>query len=155
MMQMKAVVFFATQLGLACALVPWAQAAEIYKWVDANGRTHYGEKGQAAASAKAVEVKVASPAPQTATSPAMSSNDVQALRQRLQPQSKPAEMNARAPAPEPPRSLSGGRIEESAPAKCNLARDVLSGAVRHGNGAPTDAYDRQVAENDVRVFCKK
>ncbi len=39
-------------------------------------------------------------------------------------------------------------------AKCELARDVTSGAVRHVNGAVTDANDRQIAERDIQTFCR-
>jgi hypothetical protein len=53
-----------------------------------------------------------------------------------------------------PKSLSGGKSDETDASRCNLARDVISGAVRHRNGAPTDKNDREVAENDIRAFCR-
>jgi hypothetical protein len=33
--------------------------AEIYKWIDASGQTHYSEKKEDAGQGKAVELKVA------------------------------------------------------------------------------------------------
>lgn len=38
-----------------------AANAQIYKWVDANGVTHYGERPQGNAKAKLVELRDASP----------------------------------------------------------------------------------------------
>lgn len=52
-----------------------------------------------------------------------------------------------------PRPLSGGKENGTDASRCALARDVLSGAVRHRNGTPTDANDREVAQNDIRAFC--
>ncbi len=38
-----------------------AANAQVYKWVDANGVTHYGERPQGNAKAKPVELRDASP----------------------------------------------------------------------------------------------
>jgi hypothetical protein len=65
----------------------------------------------------------------------------------------PAEKRSGSSTVAKPKSLSGGRSDDSDGSRCNLARDVLSGAVRHTNGAPTDKYDREIAENDVRAYC--
>lgn len=126
-------------------LASTASHAEIYKWVDADGRTHYSERKENAGKAKAVELRLsAQPASErsTSTPSRRPTADAQAARRRA-----PDE-------PPRPRSLSGGRSDDTDASRCNLARDVLSGAVRHGNGEPTDAYDRQIAENDVRLFCR-
>lgn len=140
---------------LALLLASSASHAEIYKWVDANGKTHYSERKGDAGRAKAVELKVTpqSAPTQAASSPAEYWNDQERLlRQRQirkQNETAPgASTNARA------KSLSGGREDGTDTSRCNLARDVLSGAVRHPNGAPTDKYYREIAENDVRTFCR-
>lgn len=62
----------------ACALCVWlAQpaAAQIYKWVDANGVTHYGERPQTGGKSKEVELRGNAPAqPGSATPPAAGSD---------------------------------------------------------------------------------
>ena len=42
---------------------------------------------------------------------------------------------------------------ETNASRCLLARNVISGAVRHSNNAPTDSYDREVANRDIRNNC--
>lgn len=137
-----------------CQLFAWAglllaapaSHAEIYKWVDAQGRTHYSEGKEHAGKAKAVELRLSSqPASEKSTTPAPPAYSDSRRSSRRGSSDEP---------PPRPRSLSGGRSDDTDASRCNLARDVLSGAVRHGNGAPTDAYDRQIAENDVRLFCR-
>jgi len=43
-------------------LGPQAAARDVYKWVDANGKVHYGDRPEAAA-AKKLEVRAAEPTP--------------------------------------------------------------------------------------------
>ena len=40
----------------ACLFIPFAAGAEVYKWVDEDGRTHYGEKPEAADASK-IEIR--------------------------------------------------------------------------------------------------
>ncbi len=142
------------RLSLVWAAALSAQGAEIYKWVDQDGRTHYSQKKDGGTGATAVEVKVTSAAPAAAPAPSTPTAEVKAFREQLEAQKKRASLNAAVP-PEPPRSLSGGKTEETPTGKCNLARDILSGAaVRRNVHKPIDAYDRQIAESDVRLFCK-
>jgi hypothetical protein len=127
--------------------------AEIYKWVDANGRTHYSEKKEDA-KAKALELKVKSEpvsASATGTPTEYWQDQERKFRQRQAQQAKERANGSAVDAR--PKSLSGGRSDETSASRCNLARDVISGAVRHPNGAPTDEYDRKVAENDIRTYC--
>lgn len=135
---------------------PSTSSAEIYKWVDEHGRTHYSENMGEAAKGKVTELKIKAPPPSAssanssvpyAKNPGRPHNPYQAQgpkREQFQP-----------PAFERQKSLSGGRLDESDQGKCNLARDILSGAVKHGNGAPIDANDRAIAESDVSSYCKK
>jgi uncharacterized protein DUF4124 len=136
---------------LMCMLVASSSRAQIYKWVDANGKTHYSEKKEDAGNAKTEELKLKS----QPTSPQNASRSEQYWReQERQFQERQAARRAfRRPVAKGPRSLSGGKENGTDASRCALARDVLSGAVKHKNGAPTDSYDRQVAENDVRTFC--
>lgn len=153
-MKISAAGLFTVLVVLSAFAASAAAAAEVYKWTDKDGKVHYSERRPAAAGGKAVDIKLTSPPPQTvspATMNASSSPETAAPGAAV----KRREEVGQGPSNSQPKSLSGGRIDETKESKCNLARDVLSGAVRHGNGAPTDAHDRQVAENDIRIFCSK
>ena len=125
-----------------------AQAQQVYKWVDANGRVQYSERKPTDAATRSTEIK---PPPPPQPAPA------RVPVYRAQPE---ASMKPSTPAPALPQerstppSLSAGLNRETDAYRCALARDVLSGAVQHANGAPTDNHDRQVAQNDLRLFCK-
>lgn len=134
----------------AWALPGWAQ---VYKWVDEQGRTHYGQSKAQAGGASATELRVPR-APTTSTSAPASKTPVPEAHQRA---FAPPDTPTKAPlasAPRPAPSLSGGREDGSDASRCALAQDVLSGAVRHGNGKPTDQHDIDVANSDVRLFCR-
>lgn len=146
-------------IGLALLLAASASQAEIYKWVDANGRTHYTQNKEEAERAKAAEVKINTHTP--------SPEEVKASRdywEEKQMQLKAREdrrdqeqrirnaQNSQRPAAAP-RSLSNGRDDGSDASKCNLARDILSGSVRLRSGEQIGDYERQTAENDIRRFC--
>lgn len=143
------------RICLALLIAPSIGHAEIYKWVDANGKVHYSKSKEEAGNAEAVELKIPSqPATRATDTPPSQSwqSQERLLRQRQEQKQKES-----SPAPQSdtkPRSLSGGREDGTDASRCALARDVLSGAVRHPNGRPTDDYDRQVAENDIRSFCR-
>jgi hypothetical protein len=136
-------------LGAALLASPAAHA-QIYKWVDDKGVTHYStDKTAASRAASARQIKVsasgARPAP-TAAGPQAPAP--------LPPMPAPAATPPQPAAQPARRSLSGGREHGTDASRCALARDVLSGAVRHRNGAPTDAHDIEVAQSDVRLFCR-
>jgi hypothetical protein len=141
--------------SLSLGLIATASHAEIYKWVDANGRTHFSERKDDAGKAQAVDVKAApQPAATSAntSSPEYWQEQERQFRQRqIQNQS---EKQQETTATKPPKSLSGGREDGTDASRCNLAKDILSGAVKHSSGKPIDQYDREVAENDVRRYCK-
>jgi len=140
---------------LSLLLISQPAYAAIYKWVDAAGRTHYSEKQADAGQAKVIELRVAPP-PASAPSSHSFTQDWQDREKQFQQRQlekekgRTAKPDRKATPKSPPLA---GSTDDSDATKCNLARDVLSGAVRHGNGAPTDAYDRQVAEGDVANFC--
>ena len=47
----------------------------------------------------------------------------------------------------------GGEPETDA-TRCALARAVAEGTVRHVNDLPIDQHDRDVANNDIRSYCR-
>ena len=129
--------------------------AEIYKWTDANGQTHYSEKKADADKAKALQLKVKSgPISTQATDPLMQNLHEQERQFKTRQEQNLNGNSSRPPVEAGPKSLSDGRVDETSDAsRCNLARDIISGAVTHRNGAQTDDNDLDVAKNDIRTFC--
>jgi hypothetical protein len=156
----RAHLFFA---AITLAISSLSQA-QIYKWVDANGRTHYSESqpttGAGANNVKSLRID-ASPV-------AVPSNNTVAANkfnpQALLVQAKATEGQAAAPAPITQRPLltNPPNTVESNATLCARARDLLprikAGTVKHHlwNGAITkvDDNDRVTAENDIANFCR-
>ena len=55
-------------------LVPGLVSAQVYKWVDANGVTHYGEQPPAASKSREVKLRDANPRADNAPQPAAASS---------------------------------------------------------------------------------
>lgn len=124
--------------------------AQVYKWVDENGRTHYGErKPDSAIPASKVTIK-SSPA----TAPASTSSTSGRKEDWLRTPSPTAKPPAKTVEPAQ-RSRSGGREDGTDESRCALARDILDGLLEHGNGKPLDKHDIDTARNDIKLFCKK
>ncbi|CAN5188129.1 hypothetical protein BH11PSE11_BH11PSE11_19800 [soil metagenome] len=140
---------FVLMLLLASA----SSQAEIYKWVDANGQTHYSERKEDAGKGKVQEIKVSAD-PTSGTGSAAQSWKEKDIEFRQRHAKSQHERHALPPVDTTPTPLSNGRSDETNASRCNLAKDVLSGAVRHSNGKPTDKNDRDIAENDIRLFCR-
>jgi len=127
--------------------------AEIFKWVDANGHTHYSENKEDAGESKIINVKVAAPPASASTQPQKSSTeqvkDIIDKLNNMQKSRPPVFMknNIR------PLTLPHEAPESRDTSDCRLARNVISGAVKHKNGAPTDQNDINTAKNDIRSFC--
>lgn len=140
----------------ATAVPPSVSFGEIYKWVDANGRTHYSERKDEAGRARKVVTEAAPPSDNTAATVPSSEywqDQERQFRQR-QIQKGIDAKGADTTSTKKTKSLSGGREDGTDASKCNLARDIVSGAVKHWNGKPTDKYDIEIAENDIRMFCR-
>jgi len=132
-------------------VVPCGVYAQIYKWTDKNGQVHYAQTPPPGQTAGAVDLgesqlgQALLSRPVEPPAPAASGPDPTA----------PAAAPKKKVPPQPPKSLSGGKSDESDEARCNFARDILSGAVKRvGRQGPVDDNDRAVAENDVRMFCR-
>ena len=124
--------------------------ADIYKWVDADGKTHYSERKDDAGKSKVEEVKIKSSPEATASRPGLQEQDTEFRQRQIKRQQE--EANANKPAPVKPRQLYSDKPETDA-SRCEMARDILSGKLVHGNGAKTDANDRMIAERDKSRFC--
>jgi hypothetical protein len=126
--------------------------AEIYKWVDASGKTHYTENKDEAGKGKAEQVKIQAQ-PSALKAPASRSwqDQEQESKQRLA-QQQLAQPSRSAP-PSQNQTESYGRPNSDA-GKCNLARDVISGRAVRDNFTKTDANDRAIAASDIALFCK-
>ena len=138
--------------GVWALLFASCSQAQIYKWVDANGRTHYSADKSDAGKARAEEVNIES-RPGASKDPGSSSQYWQEQENKFRQRQISREREERPAMTPKPRSLSGGKEDGSDASRCALARDVLNGTVRHRNGAPLDKYDRDVAEANVRQFC--
>lgn len=141
-----AAVYSSLVAALITPIVPVAHA-EVYKWVDEKGQTHYGERKPGTAPAAKVKIQPSAAFP--AAPPAQGEKTENWLR----PQ-KPNAKTAAPPAEPVKRSRTGGRDDGTDASRCALARDVLDGNLQHANGSPIDQHDIDVAKNDVKLFCK-
>ncbi len=146
----------AASIIAAVLLVHGAAHADLYKWVDANGKIHYSDSKEAAGTAKVGALRHA-PAPAAAASASASSVPGWKEREREYRWRQQQAARETPPAQARPKKLSesydGNQIDTDK-AKCELARDVTSGAAVHTNGAKTDANDRQIAARDIQTFCR-
>lgn len=135
---------------LLCAASSGA-VAQIYKWTDASGQVQYSNLPPPGQTAGAVDWH---PAQLGEAAPAKAPETPASTGNRPAPPKSAAQASKKIP-PQAPRSLSGGKSDESDEARCNFARDILSGAVqRVGRRGPIDDDDRAVARNDVQMFCR-
>jgi hypothetical protein len=142
-------------LLLAFCLVQSAHAQQIYKWVDAQGRTHYSENKDDAAGAKKVDevtVKLPPQDPRAARAAATPT-----ARPDSKPESQAAKKTA-APVPPTTDPKPGWEYSDKNPetneSRCALARAILDGSAKRTSGRPTDQNDRNIAQNDVKAFCR-
>jgi hypothetical protein len=140
---------------IAALVLSWlapACQAQLYKWVDANGQTHYSDRKEEAGKARVDEMKVAIPS-NALQKPVRVPGQQQfeaAIRRRQIEQGKQAA--AAAHPLKPSRSYYTNEPETDA-SRCTLAQDITSGRARHRFGAPTDANDRAIANQDIKRFC--
>jgi len=140
---------FAFALGLLCALLAADGQAQVYKWVDAAGKVHYGDRPPDTGSAKFEQIKTPAPAASGRT-PTWQEREAEYKRRKAQPKPwTPPQFRSTSPS----KSYYGNGVETDS-SRCTLARDVLSGAARHSNGKPTDQNDRDIAQRDVGSFCR-
>ncbi|OWQ93835.1 hypothetical protein CDN99_05210 [Roseateles aquatilis] len=140
-----------TAIATALLLSPLTavRAQQVYKWVDAEGRVHYSERKPVDPAVKPAEIKPPPPPPPQPV-PAPKPPTTTQVRPHA-----PVDPGFHHPTGKKvPESLSAGLNPETDAYRCALAKDVLSGAVVHGNRKPTDDYDRATAHGDIKLFCK-
>src|SRR6185312_9200311 len=120
-------------------LLPFTCEAQIYKWVDDAGRTHYSEKKEDAGKAKAQEVRINSQSEtaQPSGQPAQSWQEKEKEFEQHRQQKQIEEASKLHVASAQNRSSKESYRDETDTAKCRLARDILSGSAKHTSGAET------------------
>lgn len=142
-------VLFATCLSLVFAV---SAHAEIYKWVDANGKTHYSEKKDDAGRAKVEEVKVTAGEGKPSAAPSWQEQEIEFRKRQMEKQAK----QAKEPVAKPkgPSPFVPGNQPETNESRCAMAKGILNGDLVHGNRAKTDANDKAIAQRDVSTYCR-
>jgi hypothetical protein len=135
-----------------CALAPLGHA-QVYKWTDTGGKVHYTDNRDEADRANARALEVPAAAPVSAAPKSLPSWQQQEAafqrRQRLAAQ-RPVRIPSVRVAKVREWHTAGPETDGS---RCNLARNIKDGLVRHSNGAKIDTNDRQVAAQDIASFC--
>jgi hypothetical protein len=144
-------------LLLALCLVTPVHAQQVYKWVDAQGRTHYSQNKDDAANAKAKVDEMTIKLPPQEAPPPTRVRPV-APDKASQPAAKPRNTATRpgdqAPAEKPGWEYSDKRPETNE-SRCALARAIVEGRAERSNSQyKTDQHDRDVAQNDIKAFCR-
>jgi len=126
--------------------------ADIFKWVDGNGRTHYSDTPLRVGNSNVEKLKISSPNISTGhTAEPIKFLNTKNLTHKSLKRTKQVKHNTNL------YNLSkvnwGGDGPETDKKQCALARDILSGAAKHSNGVVTDAYDIKVAQRDLSKFC--
>jgi hypothetical protein len=141
---------------LALLLSCTAAHAEIYKWVDEQGRTHYSQNKADAEHAKGTQINIRKQAPAQ-----VESRDYWDYVTDKSKQKRRTETSAAQPAPgEPPDAADTPAAAKKRyegtddAARCEYALDILNGKLRLVSGMPLDSHDRKLAAADVARFCR-
>ena len=135
--------------GLVLLMTALSSHAEIYKWVDADGKVHYSEKKDGAGKAKVEEVKVQASDPVSNQQPqTWQDRELEYRKRQMSKKPEPAYVPEK-PKPKPIY----GKDPETDESRCLLGKAVLAGRVRHSNGAKIDENDKNIAQRDVSSYC--
>ncbi len=133
-----------------------AAHAEIYKWVDEQGRTHYSQNKADAERAKGTQVNIRKQAPANVESRSYWDYITDKSKQQRRTEASTTDDESR-DQPEPagtpvanPKRYDG--TDDAA--RCEYARDILNGKLRLVSGEPAGEYDRKLAEADIVRFCR-
>lgn len=117
-----------------------AAFAEVYKWVDKDGRVHYSDKKADAGQVNAEEVDVT-----------LTPNRIPKVTSKLSAPGATTQKSANQPKKQ--ETLAGNNKEEGVDPRCTLARNIISGRARLRNGLPTGPHEIEVAQRDIKKFC--
>jgi hypothetical protein len=142
-------------LAAILAVLPLLCHAEVYKWTDAHGVVHYSDNKFEAGNAQVAELKVGGAPTPAPAGPTWQQRDAEFRRRQQHALMAPNYRPARAaPQPvNPKRPYYSDEVATDA-SRCELARDIISGAATPISGRQTSGHDREVAGNDVRAFCR-
>jgi hypothetical protein len=129
--------------------------AEIYKWVDENGKVHYSDKKPDEDKLKVEQFEIKPPPKvmpkNTSPIPSWKQKELEAQQKQQQPQKKiKPEKSAVA---KKSKKGWGGDVPETDATRCALARDIISGSAKLRNGSEVDANDKKLAQDEIRRFC--
>ncbi len=144
----------AAKAAIVMLLLHSSAHAQVYKWVDQQGKTHYSDKKEATGKITVAALAYGVMSTQLSAPAVIPAWQQREREYQLRQQTR---LQVTADSPVRPRRLSttyGTEQIDTDKAKCDLARDVLSGAVRRSNGAVTDGNDRQIAQRDIGSFCR-
>lgn len=144
---------------ILAAAVPASATAQVYKWVDANGKVQYsdrkpedqptGSRPEAKSGSQEVKLHVA-PAPPPPTAAELAARrEQEEFRKFMAPPPPPAPI-----APPPPAAAPTQPDPQRG--SCEHARHILDGLNRGAKfNRKTDASDKEVYTNEVARLCNK
>jgi len=124
--------------------------AEVYKWVDANGLTHYSDKKVDTGQSKVetLQVKPLLNLMPKVTTPNLNTEESSQSRPKNHvEQQKKTQVTTKS------STRGGGQKNDDVDYRCALARRVISGEAKLINGEPTGQHEIKVAKRDIRKFC--
>jgi hypothetical protein len=127
--------------------------AEIYKWVDEQGRTNYSHNKADAERAKGAQVHIRKQAPAKAEPPSYWDYVTDKNKPQRTEDSATAPESKPGPADTPATTRKRYDGTDDA-ARCEYALDVLSGRLRLSNGEAMDEHERKTAKDDIARYCR-
>jgi hypothetical protein len=130
--------------------------AEIYKWVDEQGRTHYSQSKADAERAKGTQVHIRKQAPTDVESRDYWDYVTDKSKQKRRTETSAADREPREPPDVADTPVTAKKRYDGTDdaARCEYARDVLSGKLRLANGERMDEHWLKTAEADIVRFCR-
>lgn len=122
--------------------------AEIYKWVDDQGRTHYSDQKTEAKSQQIEKLEL------------KRSMNLMQPKPTIKPKpstftaSKPTQTTTHQSKTKTQTKPDLYREEPGVDPRCTLARKILTGEARLRNGLRTGKREIEVAKRDIERFCK-
>lgn len=159
----KKISLFKPTIFSACLTLAMSSAshAEIYKWVDANGHTHYSENKDEAGKAKAEELKIKSVpvSAGSATTPRWQEQEQEFRKRLAQKPNAPVFRPPSSPQTSSPQANSppNENQPETDASRCAYATALNNGRLirfnKYNSLIKTDPDARMIAQRDISTFC--